>query len=295
MKTIANVFESIFDNGDARMEKIANDEELAQKTGDPRFAEKFFKSGFGSYKNGALNISSNERPRRAQINGSMMLNKLLPNLKKITSDCSLIIRPEDGTLLSNLTSQSLAPRIEAPAVDIWSKNVDDLQVIVSRIPGTIPDITFHCVEEITNCTFEAPTVYFENLDQNVRCTQVTFKKTKEINIYYGYSNVTHVNMDKVIDWYETLKKIGVSYTKFPTNNIDKLQEYCHSNGISLEENVIFFPKIEFRDVLRSINAPDVKEVHVSFDRVQFAFATRKGFKFQPLPESNLYVRITTMD
>ena len=102
-------------------------------------------------------------------------------------------------------------------------------------------------------------------------------------------------MDKVIDWYETLKKIGVSYTKFPTDDIDKLQEYCRANGISLAENIVFFPKIELGDILLSINAPDVREVHVSFDRIQFAFATRRGFKFQPLPESNLYVRITTMD
>ena len=295
MKTIANIFEGIFDSDDTKMEKIANDEELARITGDPRFAEKFFKNGFGSYQKGVLSISSNTRPRRVQINGSMMLNKLLPNLKKVVSDCRLIICPENDVLLSNLTSRSLAPRIEAPSLDIWAKEIDGLHAVTSRVPGTIPDVTFHCVREITNCTFETPTVYFENLDHNVKCIQTVFKKTKEINIYYGDSNIVRINMDKVIDWYETLKKIGVSYTKFPTNDIDKLQEYCQANGISLAENIVFYPKIEFSDILRSINAPDVREVHVSFDRIQFAFATRKGFKFQPMPESNLYVRITTMD
>lgn len=49
MKTIANIFEGIFDSDDTKMEKIAKDEELARITGDPRFAEKFFKIGFGSY------------------------------------------------------------------------------------------------------------------------------------------------------------------------------------------------------------------------------------------------------
>lgn len=295
MKTIANIFEGIFDSDDTKMEKIAKDEELARITRDPRFAEKFFKTGFGSYQKDVLSISSNTRPRRARINGNMMLNKLLPNLKKVVSDCGLIIRPENGVLLSNLTSRSLAPRIEAPSLDIWAKEIGDLYIVTPKTPGVISDVVLHCVREITNCTFETPTVYFENLDHSVKCIQTVFKKTKEINIYYGDGNIVRINMDKVIDWYETLKKIGVSYTKFPTDDIDKLQEYCRVNGISLAENIVFFPKIEFSDILLSINAPDVREVHISFDKIQFAFATRKGFKFQPMPESNLYVRITTMD
>lgn len=76
MKTIANIFEGIFDSDDTKMEKIAKDEELARITRDPRFAEKFFKTGFGSYQKGVLSISSNTRPRRVQINGSMMLSEL---------------------------------------------------------------------------------------------------------------------------------------------------------------------------------------------------------------------------
>lgn len=246
MKTIANIFEGIFDSNKQTIEKSVMSDYVSQIAQDPdsEFSKIFYlDKTTGVYENGVLSLIRPTNIYQCKINIDCPIKKYIQEVKEIRSETTLEMISLSERFIKEVDGNKLAPIISAQWIKLWAKNLKNIHLKAGFSRLNDGQIRIYGPECIENVTLDSQKLIISDIKRVPKFVNVKTPKVRSVLIDLSEAqNVQGSGLDNLIDWDATINALGKELRGIDKWNISKL--YSEMGGI--KSFMTLYDKIQFR-------------------------------------------------
>ena len=296
MKTIANIFEGIFNIDDKKMQDAANNEYINDilKDSNGELSRKLFNMyTYGEYEDHILHVFYKPNHGPCHINADCNIKDYIFDIKGIQSKTRIEISDSKFRNSASINGNTFAPSIAAPQIDIKAKGLKNIKL--STTPGDMYDgrsIILDGLNTIDNVVISSPYLQICCLNelpafQNVKIHRV---KNLSIDFRHGQGNtIANTGLDNLIDWDATIKASGIDSKSIKDGDISALFVKMVQMGLSQSERikrVKFKPGAQPNECIPGLPLKTVKDIVIYMNKLTFCFyKSTKIRDWQIIPDS----------
>ena len=271
MKTIANIFEGIFDTDDDELwwngrDKLpGNDDDRKIYPGE----------------DGTLGTSDDYYEDKDEKGTTH-----IPDIRCITSKSRIELMSLLDRYAPLIDGHKLAPKISAPIM-AWARRIRNISL---ETPVPRAEIEIRGLEEAENVTFKTKKLFLMHLTHMPIFNNVRANDVRHIQFDFAtVKDLEHTFLPDIIDWEGTIDALGARSAKIPPYDLGKLYKRMGGNRVSyiFTNSMRFRSGIDLAKCIKDLPLPNLESVSIDFNGIQLTITKNISGVTNPIPDSKL--------
>lgn len=297
MKTIANIFEGIFDSNKQTIEKSVMSDYVSQIAQDPdsEFSKIFYlDKTTGVYENGILNLIKPSHSHQCKIDLTHSIKKYMPKIKEIYSKSVLEIINSSKRCITEINGKEQVSKISAPLVKLWARNLKNISLESGVTRNVFDELRLHGLEYAENVILDTPMLSIYDIDKMPVFKNINASKARTFQIdLVSVDTIQGSGLDKLVDWDATIDAAGINANQFKKWDLGGLfDKLGYSKAFSAFCDDIQF---QFNPVpekcIPGINLSNLNTMVFSTGEVTFYFTKNQSRATKPVGQSGWYFKL----